>query len=65
MGLPRGTSEITLCLRRVPGGIALITGALLITAWLVRAWYRPGRHETKETDERRSIPSGKTSGGVA
>ncbi|MCA9642766.1 MAG: hypothetical protein KC492_18845, partial [Myxococcales bacterium] len=41
------------------GRIALITGALLITAWLVRAWYRPGRHETKETDERRSIPSGK------
>ncbi len=41
------------------GRIALIACALLITAWLVRAWYRPGRRETRETEERKSIPSGK------
>ncbi|MGE0327285.1 MAG: carboxypeptidase-like regulatory domain-containing protein [Polyangiaceae bacterium] len=41
------------------GRIALVACALLITAWLVRAWYRPGRHESKEAEERKSIPSGK------
>lgn len=41
------------------GRVALIVGALGITAWLVRAWYRPGRRETKEAEERKSLPSGK------
>ncbi|MCA9628685.1 MAG: hypothetical protein KC766_13495 [Myxococcales bacterium] len=41
------------------GRVLLVLGALLITAWLVRAWYRPGRREPQEGEERKSIPSGK------